>query len=1391
MSGLAPATVYAFRVYATSAAGGTSAVSNVAATTTPVLPPTDLRATAVSGTRVDLAWVDNSGNEGSYELERSEDGGAWRHVTSPSANQTTYADTGVAPGRTYEYRIRAYASSGVYSEYAAAAAPAATPALAAPDGLVVTPVSPTRVELAWEDTSTEETYVIVERSDDGGANWSNPAWLEANVTRYADTDVAPGRTYLYRLGTYASPGSTYSAYTPAAEATTPTLAAPATLSAAPVSAFRIDVTWPDAGGSEQDYELERSENGGTNWSHVATPEAEQTACSDANLVPGRTYQYRLRARVYAYPSSAYSPYTAVASAATLPLAAPSNLSAAAVSGTRVDLAWTDNSDGESYFQVERSENAGVSWTQVDRYVSANVTRYADTGASPGKTYQYRVRAYANNGGAVSAFGAEATAVTAAFSAPADLVATPSSGRVELRWTDTTDSEDLFRVERSENGGTSWQEITSTGSNVRSYVDAGVLPGRTYQYRVSAYRYSGSIRSPYGNVASAAVPALAAPSGLSAVARDGWIDLAWADNSDGEDWFRLERSADGGTTWTHQASPSRNVTRYADADVTPGQAYQYRVSAYHSGANSYTPATPAAAVVAQPLAAPTDPSGVATSAYSVSISWADNSSNESNFYVEMLDPTDNSWNYVGSVGENVTSYEATGLRPDTDHQFRVRAYHNRGAYSDYTQPITLTTESDAPTDLAGKVMSPTRINLRWVDRSDEHYFEIESSTDGVTFTTLESYGPSDQPTYAATGLTPATTYHFRVRGNRDYYGDYTNYSDVVTATTAATNAPSGLVARAASGERIDLTWKDNSLDETGFRIERSTDAGATWSSAGQAPAGATRFTDTGLSPLTTYHYRVRSFNTLGESVPSARASATTLAPAPAAPADLAAAATSTTEVALTWSDRSGDEQGFRLERTSDGGGRWVAVATLAPGTAAYTDRNLSPNTAYAYRIRAFNVGGDSANSNTATVSTLRPLPAAPSALTATATSSTTRIDLAWTDHAHNELGYRVEARAPGGLFTQIATPAADATSFSATGLRPGTAYTFRVRAFSASGNSPYSNTAAAETPAMAAPRAPTDVTAAVAATGVTVSWADSSVDEEGFDVERSEDGGTTFAPLGEAGAGATEFADTAAQEGAVYRYRVRARNAAGTSEFAASADVGMATAAPSGLIATTTVGSAAAELAWVDRSSRESRFELERSTDEGSTWSALATVGADVTAYADPASASNALYRVRAVGPAGASDWSNVAGVEDVVILPDCDLAAGEWSLVDNPGSGSAVHGQDGITLVEGTSFVVAIEQQIEVPAHPAVLSIRYADLAFDTSDGDSINDAFELALVGADGRPLVDPFAAGRDAFFNVTESLAPALGDAAGTRGDEVRLDLDGVPAGAATLIVRLVNND
>jgi len=186
--------------------------------------------------------------------------------------------------------------------------------------------------------------------------------------------------------------------------------------------------------------------------------------------------------------------------------------------------------------------------------------------------------------------------------------------------------------------------------------------------------------------------------------------------------------------------------------------------------------------------------------------------------------------------------------------------------------------------------------------------------------------------------------------------------------------------------------------------------------------------------------------------------------PAAPSNVTATPVSSSQINLAWTDNATNEDGFEIERSTDGT-TFTLLAKVGTNVTTYSNTGLTASTTYYYRVRAYNADGKSDYSNTASGTTLEApapaLPAAPTNLTATAASSS-KINLTWTDNATNEDGFEIERSLDGASFSLRATVGANVTSYSDTGLAASTTYYYRVRAYNSAGKSDYSNTASAMT-----------------------------------------------------------------------------------------------------------------------------------------------------------------------------------------------------------------------------------------------------------------------------------------------------------------------------------------
>jgi transcriptional regulator CtsR len=368
--------------------------------------------------------------------------------------------------------------------------------------------------------------------------------------------------------------------------------------------------------------------------------------------------------------------------------------------------------------------------------------------------------------------------------------------------------------------------------------------------------------------------------------------------------------------------------------------------------------------------------------------------------------------------------------------------------------------------------------------------------------------------------------------------------------------------------------------------------------------------------------------------------------PTAPTGVGATATSSSAINLSWTDTATNEDGFKIERKT-GAGAFAQIATVGPNITTYADSGLTANTAYSYQVRAYNTGGNSAYSNTASATTLAggTAPASPTGLGATATSSTA-ITLSWTDASTNEDGFKIERKTGAGAFQPLAQVGPNITTYADSGLTASTAYSYQVRAYNTGGESAFSNTASATTLAGGTPPAPpTGLGAtAVSSSAINLSWTDASTNEDGFKIERKTGAGA-FAQIATVGPNITTYADSGLTASTAYSYQVRAYNTGGDSAYSNTASAttqaaATAPAAPTGLVATA-VSRTQINLTWLDHADNEDGFKIERKSGGGS-FAQIATVGANVTTYADTGLTRNTqyTYRVRAYNSVGNSGYSN-------------------------------------------------------------------------------------------------------------------------------------------------------
>src|SRR5208283_1152785 len=280
--------------------------------------------------------------------------------------------------------------------------------------------------------------------------------------------------------------------------------------------------------------------------------------------------------------------------------------------------------------------------------------------------------------------------------------------------------------------------------------------------------------------------------------------------------------------------------------------------------------------------------------------------------------------------------------------------------------------------------------------------------------------------------------------------------------------------------------------------------------------------------------------------SAEASATPEPSAPAAPTGLTATAGSGS-VTLNWTAPSNATSYNVYRGTSAGGESTTAIATGITAT-AYSDTGLTNGTKYYYKVAAVNGGGTSALSAEASATPEPSAPAAPTGLTATASSGSVTLNWTASSGATSYSVYRGTS-AGGESPTALATGITSA-SYSDNSVTNGTIYYYKVAAVNGSGTSALSAETSA-TPQPSAPSAPTGLTATAGNSTEVLSW-NASSGATSYNVYRGTTTGGESVTAIVTSITSVSYSDTGLTNGTKYYYKVAAVNSGGTSALSAEA-----------------------------------------------------------------------------------------------------------------------------------------------------------------------------------------------------------------------------------------------
>ena len=661
--------------------------------------------------------------------------------------------------------------------------------------------------------------------------------------------------------------------------------------------------------------------------------------------------------------------------------------------------------------------------------------------------------------------------------------------VEVSWSDASVVNWNYRIERNAGaraagGGLLWSVVATVPKGTTSWIDKDPTIGGTIQYRISAINGGGESTqatcsiSVVSNIRLASLTAYASPLSSSAPS----VQLFWINNTPSATGIIVERSTN--RTFTANVvdvTASGLSSDMVDSTVAAKTTYYYRIKS----ADSNTWVGPVVATTEGQLPAVVSgvsatPAGSSTAAPSINLRWSLGSNPYPLTGLMLQRATDANFTAnlnTFSLATNATSYTDTPLAIQTQYYYRLAASNQYGM-GDYSSTASATTGVQVPGAPSGLAAAPavsgtgttSSIRLTWVDNaSNETSFEIQRATNSQFTTGLTTLSAATNAvTFTNTALPLNATYYYRVRALAagGAQSAWSNVAGPATTPQRAGLAPTGvgLTAAAAGSNPMTVTvrWTNPTqaagINPTGITIQRATDSAftANVTTVAAASATATSYVDSTVSGSTRYYYRLATVNVAGNGPWSTSANITTpvaVAGAPVASAVNTPISTNAPSITVNWTATPpAGVTGFVIQRARNTQFTTNMVQTSVNGAAlrTFSDTGLGANTTYYYRVAMVSPLGNSAWSNTVTITSVGQLPGQVSGLALNGTVTTTSAPIRWTA-VTGATGYDIQFTAGATVLASTAT----GTTATRTGLTRGRSYSVQVRARNASGTGAWS------------------------------------------------------------------------------------------------------------------------------------------------------------------------------------------------------------------------------------------------------------------------------------------------------------------------------------------------
>ena len=504
--------------------------------------------------------------------------------------------------------------------------------------------------------------------------------------------------------------------------------------------------------------------------------------------------------------------------------------------------------------------------------------------------------------------------------------------------------------------------------------------------------------------------------------------------------------------------SQSTTSYTVGGLTAGKAYYFALISYTdiNGKITKSERTSSLKITATSSSSVPAPSNLKVAEYSnsaIKLTWT-KASDVTGYYVYRS--TDGKkYSKIKTLKAYTTAYTNTSLTAGKKYYYSIASYKNTStgavAIGPKSSAINITTTSSssvpAPSNLKVAEYSNSAIKLTWTKAPDVTGYYVYRSTDGKKYSkikTLKAYTTA----YTNTSLTAGKKYYYSIASYKNTstgavaIGPKSSAVNALTISSSKLSYPSGFAVKEVATDAIKLVWNKSS-NASGYYIYRSID-NKNFSKIKALPSSSTSYTNTALYLDTTYYYKIASYvNSNGSIGLSAKSPAVNAKTTSTSVSFTSKTSTSTT-ITLNWDYPSAT--GYQIYRLDINTGKYVKIASTS--AKSYTDKNLSSDRYYNYKVRAYLVsGGITTYSPYNSVSVKTCLPAVKDFKAVSQTYYS--VNLSWTKQ-NGAVNYEIYQLSPDSqVYKLITTLNSDATSYMVDNLTVNTTYKFRIRSVSSS------------------------------------------------------------------------------------------------------------------------------------------------------------------------------------------------------------------------------------------------------------------------------------------------------------------------------------------------------